>query len=252
MEGINFITSAKIFFVIIIWFAIFYFFLRIAKKYLPTVIKQSSQKRNINKYYAILELSVWSVFLILVTNLLLHKSFIIGITFLIIILGLTAVFIFFYFRDYISGLIIRSENSIKEGDIIYTDDKTSCRIISLKQRGIEAQTDNGEIIFIPYRLIISDKIKIKHSETEKAKAFTFYLKYENCLGEKTELKDKLHRFLLELPWIKHYPQPEIIFESNQMIKIIVFPITSSYTYQIENITTEKFNCKEQETDETKN
>ncbi len=197
------------------------FLLLLAANYLLRKILQdvkiNSEKLSIfHRFFPVLELIFWAVFIVWASNNLISNSrFHLYVNFLTITLGFVLVS-WFFVKDYVSGIQIKSRFSLSSGQNI------RCAQVNgtIKKMGLllmEVKSENGSDFKIPYSQIDQKTIEINFQEKgvgEKSIKIVLSskLKSANTIQKMTEL-------IVNSPW-SSYKSPPVIkvteMENNQV------------------------------------
>jgi len=144
----------------------------------------------------------------------------------IILLGLLG---WFWGRDFVAGIILKSENYFEKNKKIQLNNKSG-RIIKTTLRYLEFETDDGEAIRVPYSKISSDYFSIL-SPDEKYESHLITLNVNEIADTKT-LRESLRKNIYNSPWYLAAKEPviEIISsaEAGYKINLNVYTINSSH------------------------
>ncbi len=248
MKEFDFFISGTVLFMLFVWAAGIFIVFRLAKKYIPLVAGKKVRKETLLFYFSVAEAIVWGGFFVLASTVLIKKSLFVGIAFLIFVLVLGLLVIFLYFRDYISGLVVKMERNIAEGDYVYGKEFEG-RIRKLNVRNVEIETEDAEITVVPYYKFLQDVVRIRKPGSDGLQSYSFVFEVDNDkIADFQAFKSELLRFLISLPWVKANPVPDIIMESENenKVRVTVYPLMIKFVYQIEKACTERFGKHEEE------
>ncbi len=181
---------------------------------LKRIFKRQVSKKglDIGKSHAVLQLIkyvLWIAAIILCLNTL-------GINLTILLAGSAALLVGLglglqhIFQDFISGIILLFEGTIKVGDIVEIQDQTVGRVKEIGLRTSKIETRNNIIMIIPNSKFISDSV-INWSHIEKRSRF--YVSVGVAYGSDAELVRKiLIDCALQHKEVSKNPQPFVKFE----------------------------------------
>ncbi len=135
--------------------------------YIIPVIKQ---KKNINKYWQRLQITVWVLYFYMLVSILFDKDMIKAIIFLgvIVAVGWT------YWRNIFAGILIKFNQELKVGDMISTD-FASGEIININLAQSELMNIDGALVIIPNYYLKSAVLKqLQEKTTVKTHRFTIH------------------------------------------------------------------------------
>ena len=198
--------------------------------YLPLFYKKHKGKYLISRYLYLAEIIIGLFIGIGMIGYLYHKNTIVAWT-LILFLIMASFFIsLYFFKDYIAGLIIKSSGIYNKGDTITTE-KESGKIVSLKSTHIKLINNNGESIYIPYSLLMSQTKNIQKETHHIASNITFWI--DGSFNENTLSLAQLKIFITQLPWTYHLHEPLLSIEDNRLF-VTVYTFDKKYKKQIKN------------------
>ncbi len=144
----------------------------------------------------------------------------------IILLGLLG---WFLGRDFVAGIILKSENYFEKNKKIRLNNKSG-RIIKTTLRYLEFETDDGEAIRVPYNKISGEYFS-KLSPDEKYESHLITLNVKEVADTKT-LRESLRKNIYNSPWYLAAKEPviEIVSsaEGGYKINLNIYTINSSH------------------------
>lgn len=144
----------------------------------------------------------------------------------IILLGLLG---WFWGRDFVAGIILKSENYFELSKMISLNDKSG-KIIKTTLRYLEIETDDGEAIRVPYSKISGDYFS-KLSPDEKYENHLITLHLNEAVDTKS-LRESIRKKVYNSPW--YLPGKEPVIEINSSVEggykinLNVYTINSSH------------------------
>jgi len=144
----------------------------------------------------------------------------------IILLGLLG---WFWGRDFVAGIILKSENYFEKNKMIRLNNKSG-RIIKTTLRYLEFETDDGEAIRVPYSKISSEYFS-KLSPDEKYESHLITLHVNEKADTKT-LRESLRKTIYNSPWYLAGKEPVIEIVSSvdggYKLNLNIYTINSSH------------------------
>ncbi|MDR2084898.1 MAG: mechanosensitive ion channel [Bacteroidales bacterium] len=204
------ITSSSIVLLIIEALALF-IILKLIRKFLPLLPKKEKFRKLLRKHTQIFEIIAWVLFLIHVINKLNNKHLVTQIIIISLLAAAILYFLWFYFRDYINGLIFRTNYNIYLDDYI-TVNNVSGRVKSFKNKYIELESKNGDIFYVNYSNLMKGVIS-RRADTEQSSVFSFSIKIfsENYSVNKIS---EIKKYLLTFPSVSTNKAPVIKVANN--------------------------------------
>jgi len=207
----------------------------------PILIKKKKNAIFIKRNLPIFEFVIWIIFSIWVFKefLIYNQYFAFALFVLMLIVSILSVRIFI--RDFIGGLILKSDSSISVGDSITASEYTGT-ILKFNYRTLELELQNKSIAKIPYSQVL-DKSLIKEKRSHTVSAYTFEINTSKKQDTETIIQDLKQKIIL-LPWssVKQEPEIKLISETSNSFtfEITVFANNKELYFKIEKYIKEKF------------
>ncbi len=220
------------YFIVAVVLFLFFNFLRFL---IPVIIKRNNNKKILLKYLPITELSFWLLFFIWVFQsfLSINQYFAIGI--LVVLISSLVWSSWYIFRDYIAGIMIKTDSEINIKETITISEITG-RVVKFQFRTLKIETESGQIVNIPYTHILNEKV-IKSDRTDTISGYTFEL----IVKKNDELRiiiNKIEKTIMHLPWssLKKNPVIKPIMENEKTytLELTVYSLKKNFFYNIEN------------------
>lgn len=167
---------------------------------------RKSLKAGINQVLPLLEGIVWLGFLLWSIGQLIRNEVWSSVGVLVIIFLVVVVLFWLLIRDYLAGIILRMDGSLKPNDWIRIKEIEG-KITNLGSRIMEVTTASGETINIPYS-VISGEISAKPNPAEKLINHSFSLKISKNADVENVI-NQLKQGILMAPWSSIIKTPEI-------------------------------------------
>ena len=217
---------------------------RTAPYTIPVIFKKISIIKLILKYLPFLEVIVWIIFSIWAFSsfLVQNQYFAIALFIIVLIISIWASRLFL--KDYIAGIIIKSNSDINIGEFITVSEYYG-QIKKFNFRTIEIELENNKVIFFPYSKILNLEI-IKEQKAESLIGYTFILNLSKS-DEPNKIILKLRESILFSPWasLKKDPVIKLLNETNSsyIFELTVYAINREMNINIENYLKEKYSLK---------
>jgi len=189
-------------------YAVLLFFLMRFINWVVKILPQNySYRKILIKVLPVIELTFWVVLIFFAARGLLKEAYHYEIVVFVLFIILIGFISWFFIRDFIAGIFIRSEYLINLNQKIKVFD-TEGHIKKIGYRSLEIKSESGETVRIPYSKLSNTIITFpaidtesfyKHSfkmEIRKDKPYTHYLEY-------------LRFTLLNISWVIMSKEPEI-------------------------------------------
>ncbi len=192
-------------------------------------------KIRLNRILPIMEGLAILGFLLWGVQLLVENEFWNSIGLLVISLIALLMISWFLARDFLAGIILKSDGSLNLNDWIKIKDIKG-KVISLGYRSMIMETEVGETVNIPYAKI-SNEVSIRPNPSEKIKSHAFKLSLSKN-GNYSQTEKLLRSTILNAPWssVKKMPQIKLIEETETQfnLEVIIYSMRMAYFHKIKN------------------
>ncbi|MEN7546452.1 mechanosensitive ion channel domain-containing protein [Rapidithrix thailandica] len=182
---------------------------------------------------SIVEGLTWFLFIVYASQQLISDPTLNSIILLAICLVAIIWLAWFGVRDFIAGIILKSDGSLSRFERINVKGITG-KILSLGYRSLELETDNGETVTIPYSRI-SGEMRIKPNPSKTVKSHRFELSLPKDMPV-SETRDLLNTLVNSAPWssLKKEPQLKILAETEDLYRfeIIIYTLQVEYFQKV--------------------
>jgi small-conductance mechanosensitive channel len=213
----------------LVFIFLIYIFLRVALKVISYISVLKKPYLFIKKFFPLVDLAILITVTFWFISWIFRDSDLLPIIITIVALILLSLFGWLLGRDFISGVILKSENYFEKNKLIRLNNQSG-RIIKTTLRYLEFETDDGEAIRVPYSKIIGEYFA-KLSPTVKYESHSITLQLNKATDTKT-LRETLRRNIFNSPWylIRKEPIIEIISsdEGGYKINLGVYTLNSSH------------------------
>lgn len=160
----------------------------------------------VHRYFPVLEFLFWAVFVIWAANSFFSDSrFYLYVNFLIITMVFILIF-WFFIKDYVSGIQIKSRFNLSEGQIFKSSQVTGI----IRKMGLlfmDVKTENGSDMKLPYSQIDQKSIELNFQEKNGGES-TIKINLNGELSEITTTR-RLTELVINSPWSLHKSTPKI-------------------------------------------
>ncbi|NCC46171.1 MAG: mechanosensitive ion channel [Bacteroidia bacterium] len=175
-----------------------FFFLRFTSKWLPGLPAGKRTKRTILRAFPVIEFGIWVVFAVKSIGLAFGDTPFYQIMINAMVLVVALICAWYFLRDFVAGIVLKSENGFEPGMEIDTPFARGT-VRKAGYRSLELTDANGHYVRIPYSRISGEVIS-KPSNNKKR------VEHELELGfgsnqEISAIKQQIRKRALELPWI---------------------------------------------------
>lgn len=167
-------------------------------------------RKLFSRWFPLLEIGMWVVFLFWAVN---ELSYEVKMNFMsmVLIVVVMAVLGWYFLRDFMAGFILRSENAFETGCRLKVGEREGI-ISHIGYRSIQLTTDEGELIKLPYSLM-SGQLLMQPADVGRLQRQPVVLEFSSSLPA-DEVKQRLYRRTLEMPWVLPSFTPEIKLRLN--------------------------------------
>lgn len=229
MEISNYFSSGYLILLFLLFMAGMFIVIYILRIFIPLVSPGKINANKFRKYFTLAEGIIWGLFL-LGSSIFFLENYIIfsAILFLLFIL-LFYWYSRFALRDYIAGLVFKTESRFAPDDIIEVEGQKG-KIIKFHYRNLEIENENGKMILLPYSMLMG-VISSPQNISETILNFSFELNIKSD-HPYDKIRDMLKKYILSLPWsvLKHEPKIQLLEQNDNIykVKITLFSFDESY------------------------
>lgn len=208
---------------------------------IPLLVKNTMTVKILKRNIPIIEFVIWLLFSIWSFQQLLIKNQYFAFAFFVVMLSFTIFSVRFFLRDYVAGIIIKSDTSIVLGNNI-TSSNFSGKIVKFNYRTLELELKNSNLVKIPYSEVLNKSL-IKENKSQVIKSYSFEISTKKHIDFKQTVK-KIKDTILLLPWTLTTKEPifKVISEKDNIynIKLTIFALDNNMYFNIEKYIKAKF------------
>lgn len=230
-EIIGFVAIAMVLFLLV----------KAIAKMLPFIIKQPERKKSYDKYFSLFEIFVWLLYTIFVIQQLSDSNqlYSFGLFLLLMVAGFWM--LWYYIKNYISGGIFKLNANFEINDTVQVD-AFQGKIIGMGRHRLELESENGEIIYIPYSQL-SDAVIVKLHPGEMILNHSFTISTTNDKSSAAKIEE-INFAILSLPYasLKKATHIKLIHEDplNMVFELVVYTLEKEFFFKIEQQIRKKF------------
>ncbi len=214
--------------------ALFLFF-NLVRFLIPVVVKRSNNRKAVFKYLPVIELAFWALFLIRILQSFTETNRYFAIGFLIVLISASVWASWYFFKDYIAGIIVKTDSDININETVTVSGITGT-VVKFRFRTLKVETESGQIVNIPYTQALNEKIS-KSDQTDTISGYTFELNVKKD-DELRIVIEKLKKTIIHLPWssLKKNPviKPIAEDENRYTLELTVYALQKKFFYNIEH------------------
>lgn len=214
---------------------------RFIRYVLPLLLAKKKKVIKVSRYLPVAETIAWLLFFSWYTfkfaEIMSIYAFVVIAVLFILVFWISR----FFLKDLIAGLFFRTSGRFKEGEVISLENyKGFIRRFGLQSLEIESQ--EGQIIFLPYsKLLESNTIKNESEEQSAAYSFTFDIK---AGLSREETVNEIRTFLISMPWSSVQKIPHVVLKEGSgdhySVEVTAFPIEKEHGKRIEHLCIREF------------
>ena len=214
----------------LVFIFLIYILLRVAVKVISYIRVLKKPYLFIKKFFPLVDLAILITTTFWFISWIFRDSDLLPIIVAIVTIILLSLFGWLLGRDFIAGIILKSENYFEKNKLVRLNNKSG-RIIKATFRYLELETDDGEAIRIPYSRITGEFFS-KLSTRDKYESHLITLHVKEATDTK-RMREKLRGIIYNSPWYLSGKEPsvEIIStdDSGYRINLNVYTLNSSHT-----------------------
>lgn len=192
-------------------------------------------KLKTDRIMPIVEAVVWLGYMLWCIQQLIQNDTWNAIGILIILLLLVVMLSWFVIRDYLAGIVLKSDGSMKLNDWIKVKNIEG-KITEMGHRAMIITTDSGETVNVPYSTL-SGEISAKPNPSEKLISHTFEIKISRVANSESTIT-QIRRSILNAPWasVRKSPEIKLLADSREFyhFEISIYSIRIVYFQKIKD------------------
>ncbi|MBS4061047.1 MAG: mechanosensitive ion channel [Bacteroidetes bacterium] len=184
------------------------FVLFLALRFISRLASSVPAKKNIHKFllraFPMVEFVIWLAFGLWIINYFFKENSFYGILVSIAAGSLIILLGWYFLRDFVAGIILKTEIAFEVNQRIKTSQYEGI-LRKMGYRSIEIESESGEQVKIPYGMITANAIVLQNLD-ESIHGSETSLRV-SALVPVQEMKDRISKEILLLPWssINHEP-----------------------------------------------
>ena len=214
----------------LVFVVLIYILLRVAVKVISYISVLRKPYLFIKKFFPLVDLTILITITFWFISWIFRDSDLLPIIIAIVTLILLSLFGWLWGRDFIAGIILKSENYFEKNKKIRLNNQSG-KIVKTTFRYLEFETDDGEAIRVPFSRITGEYFT-KLSPTVKYESQLITLDVNKVNDTKT-LRETLRKTVFNSPWYLTRKEPiiEIIStgDDGYKINLNVYTLNSSHT-----------------------
>lgn len=210
------------------------FVLRVSARLVKLIPSDRPYAKVLVYLFPVIEFTLWALFLFWVLFHLFEGEFYYTTLIISLILVLVGLLSWFVIKDFMVGLIFKTENVFRVNNTIRVAD-TQGIIRRLGYLSLDLENENGELEKIRYSKLSGQRV-VKPNPTEALKKYTFFLEYPNHVPISKAMHAITHH-ILNAPWSAVSKAPVIqnagSNEKTYRFEVAVYALIPSHADAIE-------------------
>ena len=201
------------------------------RHFIPIISPVKIDTNRFRRYFTIAEGIIWSIYLVSTALFFLKNNVIFSAVVFLFFLLLFYWYSRFALRDYIAGLVFKSENRFSLNEIIEVEGERG-EIKKFHPRCVEIENENGKMILLPYSILLG-----KISSPRKISDTVLSLSFDASIYKTQSFEivaDSLRKYIISLPWaiLKNEPKIQLVEETSDRYtaRITLFSFNEAYLH----------------------
>ena len=212
----------------IVFIILIYFFIRVLAKISGYIRHLRKFQKRIKNILPVIDLAMLVIALFWITHRIFSNSDALPYITTALTIILLILLGWFWGRDFVAGIILKSENYFELNKKIQLNNKSG-KIIKTTLRYLEFETDDGESVRVPYSKISNDYFsKLSPDEKFESHQITLFVKE---VAEPNTLRESIRKNIYNSPWYLAGKEPVIEIDSSAeggyKINLNIYTINSS-------------------------
>lgn len=178
------------------------------------------------------EALLWLVYLVSVIAWTLQEHHLVRLVALGVLALGVVVAIWFVIRDYLSGVILRTEGAVSVGDVVRVGEIEG-QITRFRARAVELELSHGDRVILPYRALRDAPI-VRRRTHRAAVRHTFSLGLPAGLGFDAA-RSAIRRAALLSHWVSPSHDPKITARDRATLEVTVHALTDVRAAEVEQV-----------------
>ena len=214
----------------LVFVVLIYILLRVAVKVISYISVLRKPYLFIKKFFPLVDLTILITITFWFISWIFRDSDLLPIIIAIVTLILLSLFGWLWGRDFIAGIILKSENYFEKNKKIRFNNQSG-KIVKTTFRYLEFETDDGEAIRVPFSRITGEYFtKLSPTVIYESQLITLDV---NKVNDTKTLRETLRKTVFNSPWYLTRKEPiiEIIStgDDGYKINLNVYTLNSSHT-----------------------
>ncbi len=190
----------------IIWFTFI-----VLTDYITPFLKAKYKIKRANLFVYRLKITTWLVYVLFSFYQLISSHLIIGLS----LVAFMALIGFNFWKDFFTGTLLKFSGNLNINDFISVDGLKG-KLLKFNARNILIETDNDELMYIPYRRFLNNEVSKKLNKGEmRSKKITLQLQKEYPTNQ-------LKQIVMLCPWVNSHKPVKVTKVDATTYEIIVY------------------------------
>lgn len=220
---------------------ILFFFIRLGSRLIRLAPVKKTFHKTLLRSFPVIEFVLWIIFSFWASSMVFGEQAFFPFMQTSIVILLLIVLGWFLLRDFFAGIVLKTENAFELNEVIKTK-FVEGKLIKLGSRSLELETENGQLVRIPYSRLSNEPIV-------RMPRGNNFIGHEMALdipknAPLSQIQDQLRMFILAQPWVSVSKEPviKLIDETPDLFhfKIQFFIISDRHAPQMEDRISKQF------------
>ncbi len=209
---------------------VLYLFVRVVRWGFPLVPMAPERRDRLARVAPLAEVVLWMVYLVSVIAWTLQgfpMARLVALALLVVALVLA---IWFLVRDYLSGVVLRTERWVRVGDVIRIGEVEG-EVRRFGARQVELVQAHGDRVFLPYRAVREATVVLRRTRRDAVR-HTFEVAIPASVAP-TAARSAVRRAALLSHWISPSHEPTIVARDARTLEVTLHALTDIHASDVE-------------------
>jgi len=178
------------------------------------------------------EALLWLVYLVSVIAWTLKDYYLVRLGALAALALAAVIAVWFVIRDYLSGVVIRTEAAMARGDVVRIGDIEG-QVLRFRARGVELELSHGDRVLLPYR-VIRDAPLVRRRTHLAAVRRSFSVPVPPDLGIDAT-RETVRRAALLSHWVSPSHDPKVTAVDEATLEVTIHALTETRAVEVEQV-----------------
>lgn len=205
---------------------------RLVRWVFPLVPLRREQRELLGRLGPLAEVVIWLGYLVSVIVWVLTGDPIIRLVALVGLATALIVAAWSFIRDYLTGVLLRTEGTLALGDVVRVGDVEGT-VRRLRARAAELDLPDGDRVVIPYRSL-GDNAVVRRIARRVTVRHTFALDLPAGIGVE-QARDRVRRAALLCHWVPPRHEPKFLAREGRTLEVTVYTLSDLRAADVEAV-----------------